>query len=107
MELEDLKDELRDRYGEIPEETENLLRIITLKIALGELKIAKLEQGAGNLVFTFLDHTPVQPEKILELVNTRKKKIRLTPEGKLIVKISDSSTESLFRETKKVLQALV
>ena len=106
LELEDLQDELRDRYGDIPEETANLLRIITLKFSLRQMKISKLERGAGTIVFTFLDQTPVDPATILELVRKSKNKIRFTPEAKLIVPVMATGDESLFAEIKKVLQAL-
>ena len=106
LELEDLQDELRDRYGEIPEETVNLLRIIAIKFSLRKLKICRLERGAGSLVFTFLDQTPVKPENILSLVSNSKNKMRLTPDGKLIIPSQIGSNESLFSEIKKVLQAL-
>jgi transcription-repair coupling factor (superfamily II helicase) len=105
-ELEDLQDELRDRYGEIPEETANLLRIITLKFTLRQMKISRLERGAGTIVFTFLDQTPVQPATILGLVQKSKNKIRFTPEAKLIVPVTATDAEPLFAEIKKVLQAL-
>ncbi|MCJ7602033.1 MAG: hypothetical protein MUO63_11115, partial [Desulfobulbaceae bacterium] len=58
------------------------------------------------LVFTFLDQTPVKPENILSLVSKSKNKMRLTPDGKLIVPSQIESNESLFSEIKKVLQAL-
>ena len=106
LELEDLQDELRDRYGEIPEETANLLRIITLKFSLRQMKISKLERGAGTIVFTFLDQTPVDPATILELVRKSRNKIRFTPEAKLVVPVMATEDESLFAEIKKVLQAL-
>jgi len=106
LELEDLQDELRDRYGEIPEETANLLRIITLKFSLRQMKISKLERGTGTIVFTFLDQTPVDPATILELVRKSRNKIRFTPEAKLIVPVMATEDESLFAEIKKVLQAL-
>ena len=57
--LEDLKDEFRDRYGELPSETRNLFDIVSLKMGLRELKIMKLEQGRDNLVFTFDERKPV------------------------------------------------
>jgi transcription-repair coupling factor (superfamily II helicase) len=106
LELEDLQDELRDRYGEIPEETINLLRVISIKFSLRELKICKLERGAGGLVFTFLNQTPVKPENILALVSKSKNKMRFTPDGKLVVPAQTESNDSLFNEIKKVLQAL-
>jgi len=105
LELEDLQDELRDRYGEIPEETINLLRVISIKFFLRKLKICKLERGAGGLVFTFLNQTPVKPENILSLVSKSKNKMRFTPDGKLVVPCTESN-DSLFNEIKKVLQAL-
>ncbi|RJX35845.1 MAG: transcription-repair coupling factor [Desulfurivibrio sp.] len=106
LELEDLQDELHDRYGEIPEETANLLRVITIKFSLRQLKICKLERGAGGLVFTFLNQTPVQPEKILAIVSKSKNRTRFTPDGKLVVPAQTASNDSLFAEIKKVLQAL-
>ncbi len=107
LELEDLQDELQDRYGNIPEETRNLLQIITLKFSLRKLKINKLERGAGGIVFSFLNQTPVKPEKILSLANKGKSKVRFTPEGKLIVPQLTDTDDSVFSEIKKVLQALV
>ncbi len=104
--LEDLKDELRDRYGKIPAETNNLLQIVALKMILRKFQITKLERGAGALVLTFNSTTPVTPETILGLVHQSKKKYRFTPEGKLIVAIKTDNDESIFREAKKVLQAL-
>lgn len=106
IELDDLQDELRDRYGDIPAETINLLHVITLKFAMRRLKIAKLDQGGTNLVFSFSSDTPVQPDRILSLIRSSKNKIRLTPEGKLIVPLQDQGMESLFQQIKKVLQAL-
>jgi transcription-repair coupling factor (superfamily II helicase) len=106
LELEDLQDELRDRYGDIPEETVNLLRIITIKFTLRKMKICKLERGTNTLVYTFLAQTPVKPARILELVTKSKNSVRFTPDGKLIVPARIEDPDSLFAEIKKVLQAL-
>ncbi|MBI5558104.1 MAG: transcription-repair coupling factor [Deltaproteobacteria bacterium] len=106
LELEDLQDELRDRYGDIPEETVNLLRIITIKFVLRKMKICKLERGTNTLVYTFLEQTPVNPARILELVTKSKNSVRFTPDGKLIVPARIEGPDSLFAEIKKVLQAL-
>lgn len=105
-ELLDLQDELRDRYGEIPAETVNLLHLITLKFAMRQLKIAKMEQGGAHLVLSFLADTPVQPERILALIRESKNSIRLTPEGKLILPLPSQEGDAIFLRIKKVLQAL-
>lgn len=63
--LEDLREELADRYGVPPVETLTLFRIIAIKKELIDLRIAKLEQGRDNLVFTFQNDTPLTPEMML------------------------------------------
>ncbi len=99
--LEDLKDELVDRYGNLPMETINLFRIITLKKQLADLRIHKLEKGRGTLVFSFSDDTPISPEMLLTYLqrhsNRRKDAMpRLTPEGRLIISKKMISTEQIF-----------
>ncbi len=83
-ELADLRGELEDRYGPLPEETDNLLRLLDLKILMRELLVEKLEQGAGDtLVLQFHPETPVAPEKIIAFVQECRG--RLTPTGRLVV----------------------
>ncbi len=86
----ELRDELTDRYGHIPGETETLLDIIEIKKALAALRISKLERGAGSLVYSFLHDTPVQPKKLLEFIasspGTKKQpQPKLTQDGRLVI----------------------
>lgn len=107
-ELFDLQDELRDRYGTLPEEAKNLFEIISLKINLRLLKITKLEQGPSSLVFTFHDQTPVDPKIILQLTEKNKKTVRFTPDAKLIWKSSDLGNPlAIFQTAKKILRAIM
>lgn len=105
--LLDFQDELRDRYGTIPLETTNLLKIMSLKQDFKKLKIAKLEQGPASLVFTFLDLTPVDPQKILQFIKQSKNRARLTPDSKLIVTLPDDSSEDSLHSAKNIIQALL
>jgi transcription-repair coupling factor (superfamily II helicase) len=105
--LDDTREELLDRYGALPPETLNLLEIMLLKIELRTLKIAKLEQGPSTLVFTFLDRTPVAPEKILILMKQSRDRIRLTPEGKLVVQTDLPTPAAVFEVAKNILRAVM
>ncbi|MCK5194135.1 MAG: transcription-repair coupling factor, partial [Desulfobulbaceae bacterium] len=105
--LADYKDELRDRYGPLPTEVNNLLQVISLKMACKKLKISKLDQGKDILAFSFLDNTPVEPEKILTMVKNSKGKAKFTPDAKLVVKAPLLTPETVFPEIKKILQALI
>jgi transcription-repair coupling factor (superfamily II helicase) len=105
--LKDQQDELRDRYGSLPVEVENLIQVIALKLRLKHLKISKLDQGKDVFAFTFLESTPVTPDKVLSLIKMSKGRIRLTPDGKLVVTAETSTPETVFGVIKKILQALL
>ncbi len=105
-ELADLEDEFIDRYGPLPEETANLLAVVSLKEELKKLKITKLEQGPATLVFHFHERTPVAPERILILIKQSKGNVKLTPDGRLVVRTAANSAEAILREAKKILHGV-
>ncbi|HEB70027.1 MAG TPA: transcription-repair coupling factor [Desulfobulbus sp.] len=111
--LLDLMDELEDRYGRLPEETRTLCRMIGLKHPLQKLGISKLEQGPETLIFTFTEHSPVDPATLLTFLEAENKKarkqrkksaVRLTPDYRLIV--PTTGEENLFKEIENVLVSL-
>jgi transcription-repair coupling factor (superfamily II helicase) len=105
--LADLRVELRDRYGALPDETLNLLEIISLKEALLKLRITRLDQGENNLVFTFTERTPVNPGRLLEIINASDGEMRLTPDSRLVVAVKTGLPDTIIREAKKILRALL
>ncbi|MGV1099281.1 transcription-repair coupling factor [Thiovibrio sp. JS02] len=107
-ELLDLKDEFADRYGQLPPEAVNLFEVMALKTLLRRLWITRLEQGPANLVFSFHEKTPVRPEKILKMIESHGKKVRFTPEARLIVGgESHSDPAQTLRDAQKILLSLM
>lgn len=105
-ELDDLADEFVDRYGPLPEQTTNLFSVIRLKSILKELKITKLEKAPDAVVFSFAPNTPVSPQAILLYIQHSKEKVRLTPDGRLVVSISGKGGESIVEGIKNILRSL-
>jgi transcription-repair coupling factor (superfamily II helicase) len=98
---EDLKDELVDRYGQLPLETITLLRVIDLKRELASLRISKLEQGRDSIVFSFMDDTSLSPEMLLNYLQTystpkKCKPPKFTPDGRLVLFGELISVEHIF-----------
>lgn len=98
---EDLRDELVDRYGTLPVETDTLFRVIDLKRTLAALRINKLEQGQNSIVFSFLDDTPLNPEMLMQYIQSLGKKRdckppKFTPDGRLVLHGQLVSTEQIF-----------
>jgi transcription-repair coupling factor (superfamily II helicase) len=104
--LADIKDELRDRYGALPDETLNLLGIISLKEDMYNLRVKRLDRGSDSLVFSFTESTPLDPTRLLAIINSSKGRMRLTPDSRLVVKTKEDRPQAIIDEAKNILRSL-
>ena len=80
-ELFNLKDEMGDRFGRLPNNAENLFGVMRLKITATELKIAKIEQFKKKVQIKFIEVEGINFDNILGLKDKTKHKIRYMPDG--------------------------
>jgi len=107
--LADLKDEMQDRYGTLPVETQNLFDMMSLKIRLKKIMITRLEQGKDMLVFSFHGQTPVDPQKILVLLEKRSNNIRFSPDARLMVPMPSRishSPQAILHAANEIIDSL-
>jgi transcription-repair coupling factor (superfamily II helicase) len=106
-EVTDLRAELVDRYGESPDEVDNLSELTLLKIDMRDLRLRALEAGAGRLVVTLGADALLDGRKVAMLVQRSKGLYRLTPDMKLIAKVQEGTKgHPLVLEAKKVFRDL-
>ncbi len=89
-ELDALRAELTDRFGEYPEEVEHLFRLIDMKIVAGAAGFTKVERSGGDVLLSFPpaeqaafyegEHAPFQ--RMMAIVpSLRSSQVRLKQEG--------------------------
>ncbi|MCY1074457.1 transcription-repair coupling factor [Archangium lansingense] len=106
-EVQDLRSELVDRFGEAPDEVDNLSEQTLLKIDMRDLRLRALEGGPGRLVVTLGADALLDGMKVAGLVQRSKGVYRLTPDMKLVVKLgAEVKGQALIAEAKKVLRDL-
>jgi len=105
-ETDGLRDELADRFGKVPQEAQDLLEVIKVKILLTRLGIKKLEERGSQLVLAFDESTSVSPKKIVEVIRRGEGRCRMTPDSRLIVEGGSSLRQDPLGTAKKLLQAL-
>jgi transcription-repair coupling factor (superfamily II helicase) len=106
-EVQDLRSELVDRFGEAPEEVDNLSEQTLLKIDMRELRLRALEGGPGRLVVTLGSDALLDGPRVAMLVQRSKGLYRLTPDMKLVVKLGpEVKGQALISEARKVLRDL-
>jgi transcription-repair coupling factor (superfamily II helicase) len=77
--------ELIDRFGKLPDETQNLLQIVETKINCRSAMIAKLDVGAKGAVVTFAPSGFPDLAGLLDYVAKLKGAARLRPDSKLVI----------------------
>lgn len=66
---DEMRDELRDRFGAVPEQAENLLRIALMKAKAVELYITEIRGKVGKIRVLMQQKAPVTIEEIPVLLN--------------------------------------
>jgi transcription-repair coupling factor (superfamily II helicase) len=84
-EVEEIASEMKDRLGEPPMETLNLLDLMRVKIMLRRARIRRLESGGEGLTVTFGPEGPSNYDKVLGFISGSKFRNRLTPSGRLFI----------------------
>ena len=80
-ERDDMKDELLDRFGEIPKSVDNLLRIALIRVAAHRLYMTEVKGKNERITFTFRPDAAVDPLKIPELLRKYGQSLSFTAYG--------------------------
>ena len=103
-EIEALAVEMIDRFGPLPSATENLVRLIQIKLQAIEANIAKIDVGAAGTLVTFHNDDFPDGPGLVAYVDRLKGTAKLRPDMKLVISRAWNSPESrlngLFQLTK-------
>jgi transcription-repair coupling factor (superfamily II helicase) len=83
--IEEFAAELIDRFGPLPEETANLLKIVETKINAKKAMVAKLDTGPRGAVVTFASSGFPDLEGLLSYIDRLKGSAKLRPDSKLAI----------------------
>jgi transcription-repair coupling factor (superfamily II helicase) len=106
QDFDDLRDELRDRFGPVPTLVENLLQAMNVRRQMRELLIMSAVLRANQLTVRFHPQAPVDGALLAALVNANRSRMRLAPNAQLAIRIENRNYEELFEELEPILQAL-
>ncbi|KAF0163584.1 MAG: transcription-repair coupling factor (superfamily II helicase) [Rhodocyclaceae bacterium] len=81
--LRAMQEELIDRYGEMPVQTQALLETHRLRLAGRALGLAKLDAGPAAIQLQFVPNPPIDPAKIIRLLQSDRS-FKLAGQDKLL-----------------------
>jgi len=103
-EIEGFAAELIDRFGDLPEEVENLLDIFAIKQLCRKAGVAHVEAGPKGAVIGFHKDTPPNPEKVMQWIAAKKGSIKIRPNDQKLVAVRHWETPA---ERVKGVQSLM
>lgn len=105
-ELKDLQVEMIDRFGLLPDATKNLFRQTELKLKAESLGINKIEANSKEGKIFFSAKTPVDPMKLIKLIQTKPDRYKLVGSDTLKFLTPMNSAEERFQQTTMTLELL-
>ena len=103
-EVDEIREELTDRYGFLPPVVNDLMEMITFKNFLRGFLVSCLDYNGKEIIVTFHPHAKGPLEKILALIKSNAKRFRLSPELKLSIGFKARNGKEVISEVKKLLQ---
>ncbi len=86
--LLEIREELIDRFGELPEQAQSLFETHRLRLNMSSLGIKKIDANPVQITIQFIPNPPIDPIKIIQLVQTNKR-IQLNGQDKLKILPAD------------------
>jgi transcription-repair coupling factor (superfamily II helicase) len=103
-EFEKMEDELRDRFGNPPDQVKNLLGLALIRSLASKLGAIDLSQGTKNIILTLSDQTPINPELAIQLAMRENKKYQLLPNNRLAIRINEVSWPRVYEELETLIR---
>jgi len=105
-ELSSMIIELRDRFGSIPKQLNNLFSLIEIKLLCIEYNVNKFEFSRKGIVIGFYQNNPKNPQKLLDLSMNRHSQFTLRPDQKIFYDFMGNLNTSRFKLSKRILEQI-
>ena len=83
-EIDEFAAELIDRFGALPGEVENLLKIVLIKKYCRDANIEKVDAGPGGASVVFREHSFANPGGLVEFISKNGSSAKLRPDHRLV-----------------------
>jgi transcription-repair coupling factor (superfamily II helicase) len=103
--LSSIRNEIRDRYGRLPESVEQLFGYALLRRLAEDLSVLSIDKTTDGVALKFSEKARISPEKLLAFVNARESRV-FSPTGVLKLNLNDDEQDYLLDTVRGVLLEL-
>ncbi len=99
-ELDEIEADLRDQFGELPEQVVNLLGVMLIRKVCKDLGVKDISAGVKTISLVFTEFTLLKPETVIRLATRENKKYSITPDNRLNVRLNNVTWSGVYEEVK-------
>jgi transcription-repair coupling factor (superfamily II helicase) len=99
--------ELVDRFGKMPVEVEDLLKLVTIKALCRRANVEKLDAGPKGAVLSFRDNSFAHPDKLVAYLHREGPSARVRPDMKVVFLDDWPAPDDRLKGTADILRKLV
>jgi len=105
--IADLRAEMEDRYGALPDATVYLLEAAALRLECERLGIAQIDRKRAELQIRFTEKAAIDPQQLMRLVaRNARKGAQFTPQGLLKFPMAATRPDDVLLEIRGLLEKL-
>ena len=105
--IQELRAEMQDRYGALPDPTVYLLEAAELRLECERIGVAQIDRKRGELHIRFMEKAAVDPAHLMKLVaRNAKRGAQFTPQGVLKLPLKTSRPDEVLLEIRELLSGL-
>lgn len=105
-EIVQIKDELIDRYGPLPDDAANVLLKIMLKVLAVKAGVKRLDLMKNSLTLFFSEVHQKRPFGLIDMITRHKRQFAFTPDHVLKARLTRSDPQGYLVQTKKILKEI-
>ena len=106
VELSQLREELIDRFGKLPEAAQTLIESHRLRLMATEIGLAKIDADSDGILLQFDPEPRTPPTQILAFAQARRD-TSFAGQDRLRIKVASKDTAERIQTLRSILQALL
>jgi transcription-repair coupling factor (superfamily II helicase) len=106
-EIETFAAEMIDRFGPLPEEVEQLLKLISIKALCRRAHVEKVDAGPKGVIIAFRDNSFVNPQGLVRYVAEQGRDAKVRPDMRIVFMRDFDTAKDRLEGTRLILRTLV
>ncbi|WP_044215053.1 transcription-repair coupling factor [Candidatus Endolissoclinum faulkneri] len=99
--------ELVDRFGPVPAEVNNLIKIITIKLLCRTAGVEKIDAGPKGAIIAFRNNSFARPDKLITFIQQKVGFVHLRSDHRMVYRYAWNNSEKLLRGLIVLMEKLV